>query len=128
MPPQVICSLGNKKFSSTQSVCYAPPGIYEQSGGEVTYIHLLFNRHEIVFANDAPSESFFAGEPALNALEDAVCDEVLSLFPELKIAPIQTSPRPHGFASTTRKRVCSSTPCKAIKRSFVPKTPRGGHL
>jgi hypothetical protein len=120
--------LGNKKFSSTQSVCYAPPGIYEQSGGEVTYIHLLFNRHEIVFANDAPSESFFAGEPALNALEDAVCDEVLSLFPELKIAQIQTSPRPHGFASTTRKRVCSSTPCKAIKRSFVPKTPRGGHL
>ena len=72
------------------------PGIYEQSGGEVTYIHLLFNRHEIVFANDVPSESFFAGEPALNALEDAVRNEVLSLFPELK------NRTNSNFASTAR--------------------------
>jgi len=72
------------------------PGIYEQSGGEVTYIHLLFDRHKIVFANDVPSESFFPGEPALIVLEDAVRNEVLSLYPELK------NRTNSNFASTAR--------------------------
>jgi hypothetical protein len=124
----VICSLGNKKFSSTQSVCYAPPGIYEQSGGEVTYIHLLFNRHEIVFANDAPSESFFAGEPALNALEDPVRDEVLSLFPELKTHQFKLRldrtalPQPRGSASARQR------PVKLSSAPSYQKHLRGGHL
>lgn len=67
---------------SAKFLCDAQ-GIRRKVGGLVTYVHLLFERHEIVFANDAPSESFFPGKHALDALEDEACNEVLALFPEL---------------------------------------------
>ncbi|MEP2530992.1 Hint domain-containing protein [Shimia sp.] len=50
---------------------------------QVTYVHILFDRHELVFANGAPSESFLPGPQAMNALEAETRDEVLQLFPEL---------------------------------------------
>lgn len=52
-------------------------------GGEVDYIHLLFRRHEIVFANGAKSESYYPGH-AVTQAEHQTQAEVLSLFPELK--------------------------------------------
>ncbi|SFM27124.1 Hint domain-containing protein [Shimia aestuarii] len=54
--------------------------VLEQS---VTYVHILFDRHEIVFANGAPSESFLPGPQALDTLEEETRGEVLHLFPEL---------------------------------------------
>ncbi|QHQ37002.1 Hint domain-containing protein [Algicella marina] len=57
--------------------------ILRDTGGEVTYHHLLFDRHEIIFGNGAPSESFRPGETALAGMDAAVRDEVLALFPEL---------------------------------------------
>ena len=50
----------------------------------VTYFHILFDRHEIVFGNGAPSESFHPAEAALNSAEQAVRDEIFRLFPELR--------------------------------------------
>jgi len=48
----------------------------------VSYHHILFDRHEIVQSNGAPTESFFPGETILD--EDAdLRDEILRLFPEL---------------------------------------------
>lgn len=52
-------------------------------GGEVEYIHLLFQRHEIVFANGAKSESYYPGH-ALSQSERQTQAEVYALFPELK--------------------------------------------
>lgn len=52
-------------------------------GGAVTYIHLLFDRHQIVTANGIASESFHPGEIALSSLDRAARAELLSLFPEL---------------------------------------------
>ncbi|MEO9576424.1 MAG: Hint domain-containing protein [Tateyamaria sp.] len=49
----------------------------------VTYIHLLFETHQIVFANGAPAESFYPGPMALNALTTAANAEVLGLLPDL---------------------------------------------
>jgi hypothetical protein len=49
----------------------------------VTYIHLMFDRHEIVFAEGAPCESFFPGTEALGRAEAAVRAEILALFPAL---------------------------------------------
>lgn len=50
---------------------------------QVTYVHLLFDRHEIVLAEGAPSESFHPGTIALTRLDEQTRDELLSLFPEL---------------------------------------------
>lgn len=51
---------------------------------EVTYIHLVFDRHEIVFAENAPTESYFPGAEALSALDAATRAELFELFPELR--------------------------------------------
>ncbi len=53
-------------------------------GGMVTYVHLLFDRHQIVFANGIPSESFYPGTSELESLPDASRQEVFRLFPELR--------------------------------------------
>ncbi len=48
----------------------------------VTYIHLMFDRHEIVFAENAPTESFFAGGVLADGMEE-VQRELAALFPEV---------------------------------------------
>jgi hypothetical protein len=58
-------------------------GVSQKPGGMVTYIHLLFDRHEVVFANDSPSESLFPGTAALSSMDSQARAEVLALFPEL---------------------------------------------
>lgn len=49
----------------------------------VTYVHILFDRHEIVQSDGIWTESFQPAERTLNALEAAARAEVLELFPEL---------------------------------------------
>ncbi|MEM8850502.1 MAG: Hint domain-containing protein, partial [Pseudomonadota bacterium] len=58
-------------------------GVARCEGGEVDYIHLLFDRHEIIFAEGIPSESFHPGLVALSALDRAARDEIQRLFPDL---------------------------------------------
>lgn len=61
-----------------------PMGLAKQiSLAEVTYVHLLFERHEVVFNNGGLSESFFPGPEAISTLNASARDEILSLFPEL---------------------------------------------
>ena len=50
----------------------------------VEFFHMLFDRHEIVFSEGIPSESFYPGDVGMNALSDASCAEIYSLFPELE--------------------------------------------
>jgi len=57
--------------------------IRRRTGGWVTYAHILFDRHQIVFAEGAPSESLHPGSCALSALEREARAEVIALFPEL---------------------------------------------
>lgn len=43
---------------------------------------MLFDRHEVVFANGAPAESLLTGHEALRALSDDARAEIELLFPE----------------------------------------------
>lgn len=52
----------------------------------VSYLHLLFDQHEVVLANGAWSESFQPGSGSLRGIGDDQRDEVLQLFPELQNA------------------------------------------
>ena len=67
-----------------------------QAGGEVTYVHLLFDRHEIVFSEGLPTESFFPGPMVLTDLDATTRAEVLDLFPE--IDPVTH----HGYGPSAR--------------------------
>lgn len=71
-------------------------GVARKAGGQVTYIHLLFDEHQIVMANAAPSESFFPGTEAMGSLSHESRNEVLRLFPELRTSI------PRSFKSTAR--------------------------
>lgn len=53
------------------------------AGTDVTYVHLLFDDHEVVFANGLEAESFLPGPQAILALEAPLRAEILTLFPEL---------------------------------------------
>jgi hypothetical protein len=61
--------------------------IYRKSGGEVRYHHILFDRHQIVRANGMWSESFHPGPVGVSTLARATREEVLLLFPELRLDP-----------------------------------------
>lgn len=49
----------------------------------VTYFHLMFEAHQIVFACGAPTESFYPGSNAYGALSAAARREIQTLFPAL---------------------------------------------
>ncbi len=49
----------------------------------VQYFHMLFDRHQIVFSNGAPTESLFTGPEALKTLSAAAVAEIEAIFPEL---------------------------------------------
>ncbi len=48
-----------------------------------TYIHFMFDRHEVVLSDGAWTESFQPGDQTLGAMGDHVRDEIIALFPEL---------------------------------------------
>lgn len=50
----------------------------------VQYIHLMFEKHEIVLANGAWTESFQPGDHSLKGIASAQRCEIIALFPELK--------------------------------------------
>jgi Ca2+-binding RTX toxin-like protein len=49
----------------------------------VTYVHILFDQHEIVQSDGIWSESFQPAERTLSSLDEAARSEVLAIFPEL---------------------------------------------
>lgn len=50
----------------------------------VTYVHFVLDRHHIVFAEGAPTESLYPGPEALKSVGRAARQELLALFPELR--------------------------------------------
>jgi Ca2+-binding RTX toxin-like protein len=48
-----------------------------------TYVHFMFDRHEVVLSNGAWTESFQPGDQTLGAMGQESRDEILALFPEL---------------------------------------------
>ncbi|MBD3803670.1 MAG: Hint domain-containing protein [Thioclava sp.] len=60
------------------------PGIeVDRAAEEVTYIHIMFDMHEIVFSDGLWTESFQPGRATLSEMGRAQRDEILALFPEL---------------------------------------------
>jgi hypothetical protein len=59
---------------------------------ETEYVHILFDKHEVVFANGTPTESFHPGQHALETIEDEARDELFDIFPELAVDPMEYGP------------------------------------
>ena len=59
-------------------------GIEQRLTSGVSYIHILFDAHEIVRADGAWSESFQPGAQTLDSMDEDQRAEILALFPELR--------------------------------------------
>lgn len=70
-------------------------GVRRLMRDEVTYVHLLFDYHEIIFSNGWATESLNPGDQALSGFGAKSRAEVLRLFPELATSP-------HGFQKMAR--------------------------
>lgn len=65
----------------------------DAAGEGVTYLHLLFDDHQILRSNGAWTESLFVGPETLNALPPAARREIAALFPELVTGILPTPSR-----------------------------------
>ncbi|MEL6809613.1 MAG: Hint domain-containing protein, partial [Pseudomonadota bacterium] len=61
-------------------------GVDQVQTGAVSYMHLMFDQHEVVLADGAWSESFQPGDHSLRGIGAAQRGEVEALFPELQTA------------------------------------------
>lgn len=52
-------------------------------GGEVEYVHLLFDRHQVIYSEGLLTESFLPGPHVTRHLECAAAAEIYALFPEI---------------------------------------------
>ena len=71
--------------------------VRRRAGGEVTYVHLLFDRHQVVFSEGLETESFLPGPQTTKSFEREVVDEICAIFPE--IDP-ETG---HGYSPAARR-------------------------
>lgn len=58
--------------------------IYREPMDDICYMHLLFDQHEVVYAEHSPSESFLPSELSLTGQDADTQEEILKLFPELR--------------------------------------------
>ncbi|MGP3696847.1 Hint domain-containing protein [Rhodobacter sp. NSM] len=59
------------------------PGVEEAAANDVTYLHVLFDRHEIVMADGTWTESFQPGDRTIEGLDADQRAELFAIFPEL---------------------------------------------
>ena len=65
----------------------------------VTYIHLLFEQHQIIFAENTRSESLYPGKMAFAAMDRDARLELAQLFPDLGLDQLDTPEEWYGAAA-----------------------------
>ncbi len=79
------------------------PGVFvDESAEEVEYFHLLFDSHQVIFAENAPTESLFIGDEALKSLGVDAVREIIEIFPEL--IEKRLTPRPARYIPQGREQ------------------------
>ena len=81
-------SMADLLFGDVEVLVAAKDLVNDQSvrcieGGEVTYVHLLFDRHQVIFSEGLATESFLPGPQTSKAFEAEIIQEICEIFPEL---------------------------------------------
>lgn len=61
--------------------------LVDHSLQEVTYIHMMLERHQVVWANGVESESFHPANTSLSAIEEGQRNRLFGIFPDLAEDP-----------------------------------------
>lgn len=52
-------------------------------GGDVEYVHLLFDEHQVIYSEGLATESFLPGPQTAKSFEAEIVEEICTIFPEL---------------------------------------------
>lgn len=66
-------------------------------GGYVTYVHLMFDAHQVIYSEGLPTESFLPGPQTKDVFERDIVTEICAIFPELDP---ETG---HGYSASARR-------------------------
>lgn len=73
---------------------------------EITYVHLMFDQHEVLISNGAETESLYPGPQALAAIGKDGAEEIYAIFPQLREeAEAIPGARPFATGKKARKLV-----------------------
>ena len=117
----ISSDLANAMFDSAEVLIAAKcllvlDGVEVAQTDSVEYFHILFDDHQVILANGAPSESLYTGAKALEYLPKKSVAEIFELFPDLADAdavPVAARPlieRGRDVKSLLNKHVKSNTP------------------
>jgi hypothetical protein len=77
-------------YFEEREVLAAAKHLIDLDGGDIvdcsstTYIHFMFDQHEVVLSNGSWTESFQPGEQVMDGMGNEQRDEIYTLFPELR--------------------------------------------
>lgn len=95
-------SLAEILFGETEVLVAARDLVNDRSvtrkeGGQVEYVHLMFDRHQVVFSKGLETESYLPGPQTTDNFEPDVLAEITAIFPEIDPATGQ------GYSAAARR-------------------------
>lgn len=85
----LVSNDSNALYFEEREVLVAAKHLVDREGIDIvevsstTYVHIMFDQHEVILSDGVWSESFQPGANSLAGIEDAQRQEILELFPEL---------------------------------------------
>lgn len=84
-------------FGESEVLCAAQSlvngfSIVQEPVDRVTYVHLLFDDHQVVTSSGCASESFYPGTVGMDGLDLGQREELFTLFPDLRSLPQSYGP------------------------------------
>jgi len=110
--------LGTELLVRAKHLAEAPGPVRVANGKRrVSYHHLLFDAHQIVFANGAPAESFYPGAFALEMYPACEVAKIQAVVPGLRDTPAELCYGPTARPFARRHAVLKSV---RLRRSLQP--------
>ena len=82
--PELSLNFGEEEVLVAAKHLVGMAGVEVVAADDVSYLHLLCDRHEVLMVDGVWTESFQPGEYAMNGLGADQANEVFALFPELR--------------------------------------------
>ncbi|MFD1158832.1 Hint domain-containing protein [Roseovarius aestuarii] len=80
----------------------------------ITYLHMMFDQHEVIYANGIATESFHVGDVSISAISNQSREEMFRLFPELRANV--------GSYGNTARTCLKANEARVVAEFFRPKT------